>query len=80
MPNRFDYVAYDEIAQAKQTAFKNKFQEIEKLIEALLADGRAKSLTMTKLEEAYVWIGKSIRDDQITRNGSAPLQEARTNS
>ncbi len=34
---------------------------------------------MTKLEEAYMCVGKAIRDDQIARNGSAPLQEARGN-
>jgi len=30
-----------------------------------------------KLEEFYMWVGKAIRDDQIKRNGSAPLQEGR---
>jgi hypothetical protein len=31
----------------------------------------------TKLEEAYMWIGKAVRDDQIERNGSAELLEER---
>lgn len=31
------------------------------------------------VEEFYMWVGKAIRDDQIKRNGSAPLQEGRKN-
>jgi hypothetical protein len=31
----------------------------------------------TQLEIAYMWCGKGIRDDQIERNGTAPLQEER---
>lgn len=31
------------------------------------------------LEEAYMWVGKAIRDDQIKRNGAAELQEGRNN-
>ncbi len=42
-----------------------------------LNPGRAASLVRTKLEEAYMWVGKAIRDEQIARNGSAPLQEGR---
>lgn len=38
---------------------------------------RAKALALTKLEECYMWIGKALRDDQIARIGSAPLQEDR---
>lgn len=30
------------------------------------------------LEESYMWCGKAIRDEQIARNGSAPLEEGRT--
>lgn len=36
--------------------------------------------SIEKLEEAYMWIGKTIRDDQIRRNGSAPMQEERKDS
>jgi hypothetical protein len=75
--NRFDYVPYDETAQAQQNDFKKAYSEIADKLEAL-PSGRAVSLALTKLEEAYMWIGKAIRDDQISRNGSAPLQEERT--
>lgn len=77
--SRFDYVQYDQKAQEIQSAAKLAFQSLAEAIETLPA-GRAQSLALTKLEEAYMWVGKAIRDDQIKRNGSAPLQEQRTNS
>lgn len=76
---RFDYVKYDEIAEAAQEGFKAMVKELEVHIEQIRS-GRAKALALTKLEECYMWIGKGIRDDQIVRNGSASLQEERTNS
>lgn len=79
-PNRFDYVKYDQAAADQQNVFKIAFQAIEEIVGARLKPGRAQSLVLTKLEEAYMWIGKAIRDEQIERNGSAPLQEERTNS
>lgn len=75
MSNRFDYVKYTELSVAKQNEFKEKFIELESLIEKYLDDGRAKSLVLTKLEEAYMWVGKSIRDSQPDKT----LQEDRTN-
>lgn len=74
--SRFDYVAYDSLAEMKQAIFKTKFQEIEALLDKE-PNGRSKSLALTSLEEAYMWFGKAIRDDQIARNGSAPLQQSR---
>lgn len=78
--NRFDYVAYDETAQRKQGVLKDLFKSLELVVTTALPAGRPQSLVLTKLEEAYMWCGKGIRDDQVARNGSAPLQEARTNS
>ena len=77
--SRFDYVAYDEQAQAQQLEAKEQAIVLESLIEDSKSP-RAKALALTKLEECYMWIGKAIRDDQIERNGSAELQEDRTNS
>lgn len=77
---RFDYVQYDGQATIDQVEFKNKFVELEKEVVQRLQPGRATSLVFTKLEEAYMWIGKAIRDDQIARDGEAKLQEERNNS
>lgn len=74
--SRFDYVQYDAKACQQQADLKAKFQEAEALIDGL-DPGRAKSTAYTKLEEAYMWAGKAIRDEQIARNGTAPLQEER---
>lgn len=88
MGSRFDYVAYDSVASDLQNQAKKQVQELGVLIESLGRSqglppanvARAKALAFTKLEEVYMWIGKAVRDDQIARNGSAPLQESRTNS
>jgi len=79
MSNRFDYVKYDDTAVRQQNVFKKLCSSLEEDINDILNDGRAKSIALTKLEEVYMWIGKQIRDDQIARNGSAPLQEERKN-
>lgn len=49
---------------------------LEDFTEKSLSSGRPKSLVMTKLEEAYMWVGKSIRDEQAI----PVLQEQRNNS
>lgn len=77
--SRFDYVKYNDAAVKIQEAFKNKFQDLDETLEAL-EDGRAVSLVRTKLEEAYMWVGKAIRDQQIKNCGSAELQEERNDS
>lgn len=77
--NRFDYVKYDEKSTAIQGAVKEAFVRMEEMIN-LFPEGRNKALAMTKLEECYMWCGKSIRDAQVSRNGSAELQEERCNS
>lgn len=75
MNNRFDYVKYDNETLEKQKEFKEKFQELEKMVDQL-ENGRSKSLIYTSLEESYMWVGKALRDQQITKD----LQEERNNS
>ena len=77
MTKRFDYVKYDEKALEYQDIFKHQFVLLDGMIEQNLISPRAKALVLTKLEEAFMWVGKAIRDDQIARNGSAHLQEER---
>lgn len=83
--SRFDYVKYDEYAIARQKVVKDMVEDLESVIQSLnhsshAGTGRACALALTKLEEVYMWAGKAIRDGQIERNGSAELQEQRTNS
>lgn len=75
---RFSYVQYDDQAATQQAALKAVFETAEEAVNQL-EDGRAKALVLTHLEEAYMWTGKSIRDSQVKRNGSAPEQPARNN-
>lgn len=79
MSGRFDYVRYDEKAKLDQELFKSMFCAVEKQVDERLASSRAKALVLTKLEEAYMWIGKAIRDDQIARGGDATHIAERTN-
>lgn len=77
--SRFNYVQYDERAARDQANLKFAFEKAEAAVNGCLEEGRAKALCLTKLEEAYMWTGKGIRDAQIRRNGSAPEQPARNN-
>lgn len=92
--SRFDYLKYDTDAQAKQADFKRAFEMIENAIGAIGEElpeaargpmvGRYKALAMTAIEEAYAWVGKALRDEQVARQtiGNVPTeaQEERTNS
>lgn len=65
---RFNYVRYDSDSIAKQESLKVQFEQIATAVETDLQNGRARSLALTALEEAYMWVGKAIRDEQIARN------------
>lgn len=96
MSGRFDYVKYDEISIGQQAVLKQTCQELERQIsnlgrtlekevpgelkEHVNSFYRSRATAITKLEECYAWVGKAIRDEQIVRNGSTPLQEERVNS
>lgn len=65
----FSYIKYDEESVTLQEEFKKMFEDLEVTV-STLKPGRARSLVSTKLEEAYMWVGKSIRDSQIERTGT----------
>jgi hypothetical protein len=71
--SRFDYVKYDDLAVTAQAELKQSIQALEATVERHVHSPRAKALVMTKLEEAYMWVGKGIRDDldHAQRLGSA---------
>lgn len=58
-----------------QELFKEKFEDLDKLVSENLTNGRAKALAVTKLEEAYMWVGKAIRDEQVSRGIFSELPE-----
>jgi len=79
--SRFDYVKYDEYSQKLQSDIKDLFTEIDIMLmkDNPLPECREKYQALVHLEMAYMWIGKLIREDQISRNGKAELQEERNN-
>lgn len=77
---RFDYVKYDEQSIADQLKFKAEFEMLAAMAETFLPKGRHQALVLTKLEEAYMWVGKAIRDHQFTRMETVEPQESRGNS
>jgi hypothetical protein len=64
--SEFDYIKFDFDAHTMQLRFKFMFQSIKQEVDKL-PPGRAKDLVCIKLEEAYMWVGKAIRDEQIER-------------
>jgi len=79
MSGRFNYVKYDEVSAKKQSDLKASFEQVEKLAEESLPEGRAKSLLLTHLEIAYMWSGKAIRDEQVSRDSQPHNVPERSN-
>lgn len=75
---RFSYVRYDSEAAKLQEEFKAAFEAVEE-ISGKLNESRAKSLFLTHLEIAYMWTGKAIRDEQISRDAAVAHEPSRTN-
>ena len=78
MGQRFSYVKYDEQSMKQQKELRDAFEAVEALVDKL-EPGRASSLVYTKLEEAYMWTGKAVRDTQIKRQGKIDEQPERNN-
>lgn len=79
---RFNYIAYDETSLKNQMDIKGKCIELETLIKNLGVTSdlsRPQSLALTALEEVYMWTGKAIRDEQLSRTNAVCLQENRSN-
>lgn len=74
----FSYVKYDEHAVAVQGQFKAAFESLERMV-MTLEPSRPRSLVMTSLEEAYMWVGKAVRDEQYKRNKDSVEQPERNN-
>lgn len=79
MGKRFSYVKYDAEAARKSEAFKQSFEILEAQVEETLPAGREKSLVHTKLEEAFMWVGKAIRNEQIERDSQTEHVPERSN-
>lgn len=58
----YDYVAYDDDQKHVQCIIKEEVEELHRSMAYLLLDNREKAIALTKLEEVYMWAGKSIRE------------------
>lgn len=67
--SRFDAVQFDESSKEKYALLTHEYCKLERIVNDLLEDGRARSVVMTKLEESFMWVGKAIRNDQWKREG-----------
>ena len=75
MNTSLDYVPFDEKAKSLQDSIKSQILCIDAMMRGSLKDSREKSLAITKLEEAFMWIGKAIKVDQEARNGERNGQD-----
>ena len=76
---RFNYIKYDDYSTRLSEEAKGACEQMEGFINSL-GNGRAQSLALTHLEEMFMWIGKAIRDLQISKNGSSEHIAERSNS
>ena len=70
MNTRFAYIAYDGQSIAISNEAKAACEAVEKVILSKLSHGREQDLALAKIEECFMWIGKSIRNTQTNREGS----------
>lgn len=78
MKTRLNYVAWDEGSEILQQIAKKLFQEMEYFVDTSFENSREKSLTITKLEETWMWLGKTIKVEQEKRIDSKKLSEYKT--
>ncbi|HXS59275.1 MAG TPA: hypothetical protein VN703_00485 [Candidatus Sulfopaludibacter sp.] len=74
MSTRLDYVKYDDDTIALQNKFKKLFQDLEKMMGDDLVHCRENQLAITKLEESWMWVGKSLKIHQENKDREKNLK------
>lgn len=71
--SRFDFVQYDSTSVEKSAKVKEGFKALESLIVSTLGSQEThyKHRCMDALEEAFMFCGKMIRDQQLDSRGGA---------
>jgi len=59
----FQYVPVDDETKAKMQVFRDKFEALYKEVSELEPKNRGLSVCLTKLEEASMWLNKSITNN-----------------
>lgn len=70
---RYGYIAYDDKSKQLSAYIQGHLLTVESFL-SNLPNTREKALAMTKLEEAFMWVGKAIKADQIERMKTAKLE------
>ena len=70
MTNRFDWIVYDDNSVLLQAKYKEMFKQLEAELCLGLKPSSELTLACIKLEEAFMWVGKSVKHDQIKREQS----------
>lgn len=75
MNSRFDYVGFDIETLKLQEELKNLFEQIENKLDLEFGlSSRELSLSITKLEETWMWVGKALKRKQINKNITKELK------
>jgi len=59
----YQYIKPNDAQVVKMQVFRDKFEELDKLIQENVDNSRGKSLCLTKLEEASFWLNKWITNN-----------------
>lgn len=65
--SNFDSITLDALAEEKLYRAKNLLLDLAAQLDRSLPQSRERALVYTKLEEAFDWIKKAVRNDQIQR-------------
>jgi hypothetical protein len=73
--SRFSNIPFDDESKTLAEGAQGLCDALEKFIGGVAPiKGRAAATALTKLEECHMWIGKAIRDAQLSRKAEAPLE------
>lgn len=62
LANRFGFHKGTEVTGPLHQEVRHEYLRLAGLMDAILPDGRAKSIVMTKLDEAAMWSNKAIAE------------------
>lgn len=66
--DRFGGIPFDGTSAALQSAIMANARALEREVMARIREGRSRDQALARMEEAMMWLGKAIRDDQVSRN------------
>lgn len=68
MSKRFTSVKFNESNLKLHRAFQFYFADLEEQIMLNIPAGQSQALAITKLQEAFMWVGRAMADAQLTKD------------